>query len=106
MTKDQFESKFEDAFDSATSRTEGGYGADFTSKRDALKALYPAVEEFAKEQAIAFLEYKQEQGYILEHARNEYMRFGAAYINEPRLSAEELYAKFITSQSANNKEVV
>jgi predicted RNA-binding protein len=60
---------------------------------------------YAKDQAIAFLEYKQDQGYILEHARNEYMKIRAADIHKPRLSPEALYVQFIESQSTNNKEV-
>ncbi len=68
------------------------------------KDLCTLMESYAQQQAIAFLQYKQEQGYILEHARNEYMKFGAAHIHEPRLSPEALYAQFIESQSTNNKE--
>jgi hypothetical protein len=85
--------------------TKKNSGAEY-SKDSVQDAVMEAMDEFAAQQAIAFLEYKQEQGYILEHARNEYMKFGAAYMHEPRLSPEQLYAQFIESQSTNNKEVV
>lgn len=56
-----------------------------------------AMDEYAKQQAIAFDIYKRENHYILEHARNQYMKFGAAYVHEPRLSPDQLYAQFLES---------
>lgn len=94
MTKEQFEDKFEDAFDSATSGTEGGYGADFTSKRDLLKALYPAVEEFAKVRAIGFAKYMN--AVAVKNGIDEWTTGSGMQLQ--RFTSAELYEQFLNKE--------
>jgi len=60
--------------------------------------ILEAMTTYAQQQAILFDEYRRENNYIFEYGRQEYMKFGAAYIHEPRLSPQQLYTQFIESQ--------
>lgn len=58
-----------------------------------------AMDEWAKQQILAFDIYKRDNHYIFEYAGQKYMKFGAAYVHERRLSLDELYSQFIDSQN-------
>lgn len=63
--------------------------------------IYEALDEWAKQQILAFDIYKRDNHFIFEYAGQKYMRFGAAYVHERRLSLDELYAQFIDNQNTN-----
>lgn len=64
MTVDELEIKFDDAFDKNTSATGGGYEADSTYKGGLWESLLPSINQFAKEQSIAFARFIHEEEWV------------------------------------------
>lgn len=54
MTKTELEDDFDRCFDKNTSPTGGGYEADWTDRNGLWNDFKPAVESFAKQEAIEF----------------------------------------------------
>lgn len=57
MNKEELESKFDDCFDATTRASEGGYGADTTSRMELWESFHPVISEFAKQQSVAFFKF-------------------------------------------------
>jgi hypothetical protein len=57
MTKEELESEFQECFDNATHASDGGYGADTTSRNRLWKEFSPKIDQYVKQEVIAELQY-------------------------------------------------
>lgn len=98
MTKEeQLESDFEDCFDKCTRPTQGGYGPDTTDQSDLWDKFKPYIQEYAKQQAIAFaIDYAECRLTWLKELRQAP---DPTTVASDRM--EERYQMFLTKQTEN-----
>lgn len=89
MTKDDLENRFDICFDTCTRASEGGYGADTTSRMELWESFHPIISEFAKQQAIAFANHI---------AYNDIKPHDIDTWNDGKHNTHELYDDFLQHQ--------
>lgn len=94
MTKEELESKFEDCFDANTRSSEGGYGPDVTDRLGMWRSFAPIVDEFTKQQAIAFARFINSK---FELHGDNYVKKG--HFDNEVYFTDEVYSQFIEQQS-------
>ena len=104
MTKEQLESEFEDCHDNNTKATGGGYEADYTDKWGVWKAFSPKIDEYAKQQAIAFGIWIHKEGWV--QSSDNLVTDNLWYHednDETYLTTQQLHDLFIEHQKQNNQ---
>lgn len=106
MTKEELESNFEDCFDANTRTSEGGYGADTTDRLGLWWAFDPVLSEYAKQQAIAYDQWKTENrwhslenGFWYQTLEHPSAMPEKTYNKHHRKTPQDLYNKFIEQQN-------
>lgn len=99
MSKEDLRSKFEDSFDAHSHASEGGMGPDVTDWRGMWRSFEPAILEYAKQQAIAFMNWTL-SGECDTYNCTDEDQWTNIYTNE-NITTERLYNIFIEQ---SNKE--
>ena len=97
MTREDLEEKYEDCFTASTRASEGGMGPDVTDGHKLWRLLDPIIASYAKQQAIAFDEWKVSNRY-----RASLNMFGELVYEDDSdhcYDAQELYNQFIEQQN-------